>query len=154
MEMLIKLCKKVLAIMIVLSVIGAVIFCVLFADMMYSYSKKEKEEKVTQTSAVIEKVVYASPERSCTCLVDTAAVDESVKMVGFTNNGHLKLAEVVYDSLVSDNKILLLKENTKVECYYSEKYSTSYGDFIPVIFLEGKFKGRRAYILSVRLQEK
>lgn len=120
-----------------------------------------EEKKVTERSeldsksksAGVDKMIYASPERSCTCPIDMESIDRLIEVAEFAKSGGASFeqrvaAGIIYDELVSSGKLILVRSNTKVACYYSEAYR----NFVPVVFFEGEFKGKRAYVLMNRLE--
>lgn len=93
-----------------------------------------------------EKMIYASEQRSCSCAVNTEYIDTMAELVEMKETTK---AAILYNVLTKEGKMLIVRSNTKVACYYSEAYR----GFIPVIFMEGEYKGRRAYVPSNRLGE-
>ena len=93
----------------------------------------------------VDKMIYASPEHSCSCIVELEDVDGFMELKNTLDREDLM---AVYGLMVENDKILIVRENTKVACYYAEKRH----GHIPVIFLEGEYKGRRAYVPEKRLQ--
>lgn len=125
----------------------AVYTVVIIIAMLFVGCGKEKVTKqgdsFTNTQPYrVEKMIYASPQKSCSCVVDVEDIDTMIE-IGETKNAML------YNVLVKTGKILLVKSDTKVACYYSE----SYKNFVPVVFMEGEYKGRRAYVFPSRLEE-
>ena len=122
-------------------------------NLMYQVeSPKNISTEFTQVSnsAEVERIIRASFERSCTCPVDIETVDKVIEIGEFAyNGGSLKVSEMFYGALVNDDKILFIRNDTKVACYFSESYRV----FVPVVFFEGEYKGRRAYVMENRLQE-
>jgi len=93
----------------------------------------------------VEKVINASIEHSCSCVTKKEDLDG---LLDLRNTISKKELAVVYELMVEHGKILVIKENTKVSCYYAEEYR----GYVPVVFFEGEYKGRRAYVPEKRLE--
>ena len=91
----------------------------------------------TKKSVGIDRIIYASPERSCTCVVNAEDIDKAVAVANERN-------ELLYELLVEAGTLIVIREDTLVRCYYGEEYQ----GFVPVIFYDGEFKGKRAYVLG------
>ena len=113
----------------------------IIAAMILAACGRKISEQTSSQSYREDKIIYASPERSCTCVVNMEDIDTVIE-VAETRNAML------YNVLVKTGKIILVRSDTKVACYYSEAYQ----GFVPVVFYEGEFKGRRAYVMSKRLE--
>ena len=92
-----------------------------------------------------DKVIHATQKKTCTCLLEVESIDT---FVALHEAGKSNEFAAFYASLLANGKILLIKEDTHVACYYSEEHL----GFIPVVFYEGEYKGRRAYVLSNELK--
>lgn len=90
----------------------------------------------------VDRIIYASEQNSCTCVLEFEDIDAVIEMLEEKNS-------LLYHALLGKGKFLLIKNDTKVASYYAKEYR----GFVPVIFMEGEYKGRRAYVLSSRLQE-
>lgn len=111
-------------------------------------NKKSAEQPapdVAPKNARVDKMIYATPEHSCSCIVEADDVEGLAELHGTVSKE--KLA-AVYGLMVEHGKILIVRENTKVACYYADKRQ----GYVPVIFFEGEYKGRRAYVPETRLQ--
>lgn len=104
--------------------------------------KVENVSAGTKSSAGVDRIIYANPDRSCTCVVNVEDIDKAVVVANERN-------ELLYELLVEAGTLIVISEDTMVRCYYGEEYK----EFVPVIFYEGEYKGRRAYVLKKRLQE-
>ena len=104
-----------------------------------------KREDIEKQPYRTERMLYASEQKSCSCVIDTEVIDIMTELIEEDKNK----ASMFYNILVKKGEILIVRKNTKVACYYSETYC----GFIPVIFMEGEYKGRRAYVPPNRLGE-
>lgn len=109
--------------------------------------KKDSAETLVPVSKDkgVEKVINASIEHSCSCVTEKEDLDG---LLDLRNTISKKELAVVYGLMVEHGKILVIKENTKVSCYYAEEYR----GYVPVVFFEGEYKGRRAYVPEKRLE--
>lgn len=90
----------------------------------------------------VERIIRASPQRSCTCVVNVEDIDTVMDAVKMKD-------ELLYGLFVNLGTVIIVREDTRVSCYFSE----SYRGFVPVVFFEGEYKGRRVYVPEKRLQE-
>ena len=90
----------------------------------------------------LDRVIYATPQKICICVVDVSDIDTVVKFSRLKD-------ETMYNLLNGTIDFFVIEDETKVRCYYGEEYK----EFVPVIFYEGEYKGQRAYVLKKRLQE-
>lgn len=105
---------------------------------------KEEEIQQVKISEATEKMIYASPKRSCSCIVEKEDVEGFIELIETDRKEELA---IIYKLMLSHNKILLIERNTRVKAYETEEYR----GFIPVVFMEGEYKGRRAYVMKKRL---
>ena len=90
----------------------------------------------------LDRIIRATPRKICACVVNVSDIDTVVKFSKLKD-------ETVYNLLNSTIDFFVIEDETRVRCYYGEEYKK----FVPVIFYEGEYKGRRAYVLKKRLQE-
>ena len=104
--------------------------------------KSEKTVSAIKSSAGVDRIIYANPGRSCTCVVNVGDIDKAVAVANERN-------ELLYELLVEAGTLIVVSEDTMVRCYYGEEYK----GFVPVMFYEGEYKGKRAYVLAKRLND-
>lgn len=114
-----------------------------FAENVYMKKREVADTTGSSKNARVDKKIYASEDRSCTCVLEKGDIDLMIE-IGERKSALLLL----YDKLIKEGKIILIREETAVACYYADEYR----GFVPVIFMEGEYKGRRAYVLSNRLE--
>lgn len=120
----------------------ALLFAVMLLVGCGSKNPVETPEFQKLDKSGVDRIIYASEQNACTCVLEFEDIDAVIEMLKEKNS-------LLYRDLLGKGKFLLIKNDTKVASYYAEEYR----GFVPVIFMEGEYKGRRAYVLSNRLQE-
>ena len=123
----------------------AMILTVIIPELRNLIEEEIKMENIAPNVAE-DKIIYASAEHSCSCIVEQEDVDGLIELVNTITKKEMLLA--VYGLMAEHGKILVIKENTKAHCYYAEEHR----GYVPVIFLDGKYKGRRVYVPMSRLE--
>lgn len=102
----------------------------------------KKADIVSDSQAkVTEKTIYASSERSCTCIVNAEDIDDFIAAAKRKDLAFIK------DMSVS-GRTFVIKNNTRVLCSDSGIYK----DIVFVTFLEGEHEGKSAYVPASRVK--
>lgn len=102
----------------------------------------KKTDTVSDSQAkVTEKTIYASSERSCTCIVNAEDIDDFIAAAKRKDLAFIK------DMSVS-GRTFVIKSNTRVLCSNSGIYK----DVVFVTFLEGEHEGKSAYVPASRVK--
>ena len=104
---------------------------ILFTALLVGCGKEKTVEPATSYRA--DKFIHATSAKSCTCFLDTNDVDTMAMLYEDEKYDEIR---ILYRYLVESDKLLLVREDTSVACYYSEEYR----GYVPVVFYEGNLK--------------
>lgn len=105
-----------------------------------STSRPSSSYTTQSTPQPSEKMIYASGQRSCLCIIDAGDID------GFLEAAHRKDGAYI-DAMLARGKAFAVKRNTRVICSDSKIHS----GIVFVTFLEGEYEGMHAYTFAKRV---